>query len=80
MSRKKPIKIKINDVVEVWPDGTFESKVVKSGNGAVINFYKKFIGSAVVVIVKDKIKDEDVISENIEENKKLAKKYYNNTS
>jgi len=55
MSKKKPIEIIINKKLVVEPDGIYESKVVPSGTGAVINFYKKFIGKEVLILIKDKI-------------------------
>jgi len=54
MSKKTPLEIKIEGVT-VQPSGIYQSKVVKSGNGAVINFYKKFTGKKVLVIIVDKI-------------------------
>ena len=60
MSKKKPIEIDVNDHYEVFPDGVFESKVVNSGNGASIPFYKRFLGDEVVVIVKDKIIEQKI--------------------
>lgn len=53
---KKPIKIVINDVIEVMPEGIYKSEVVKSGNGAVIKFFKRFIKKKVIILVEDKIK------------------------
>ena len=62
MSRKKPIEIRVEDTIEVWPDGVFLGKVTKSGNGAMISFYKKFLGQEVVIIVRDEMKkDEDIL-------------------
>lgn len=52
MTSKTPIKIKINRNIEVHPEGIYESKVVKSGNGAVITFFKRYIGKEVLIIVK----------------------------
>jgi putative transposon-encoded protein len=56
MSKTKPITITINDKIEVKPDGIYRSEVVKSGNGAVIKFFKRFIKKKVIVLVEDKIK------------------------
>ena len=56
MSKSKPITIKINDTIQVKSDGVFKSEVVKSGNGGVIKFFKRFIKKKVVVIVEEKIK------------------------
>ena len=57
MSRKKPISIIIKDsYIEVKPEGIYRSEVVKSGNGAVIKFFKRFIKKKVIVIVEDKQK------------------------
>ena len=50
MSRKKPIQIKIDEIKN--PEAIFESKVVKSGNGAVIRSYLRYLGKPVIVIVK----------------------------
>ena len=55
---KHPIKIKINKNIEVTPEGVYESNVVKSGNGAVIKFFKRFIGKDVLIIVKKFIKGD----------------------
>jgi putative transposon-encoded protein len=55
MSRQKPIQIKIKDNIEVLPEGIYNSTVVKSGNGAVIKFYKKFIGQEVIIMVVNKM-------------------------
>lgn len=59
MRKTKPIKIRIKDIIEVYPEGVYMSKVVKSGNGAMIKFFKKYLGKDVVVIVKDEIKEAD---------------------
>jgi len=58
MNRKRPITIEIGETIEVFPDGVFEGKVVKYGNGAMIKSYKKFIGEEAVVIIKDKMKNK----------------------
>ncbi len=80
MSRKKPVKIEIGKTIRVEPDGVYESKVVKSGNGAVINFFKKFIGDDVVVLVSDKIKNKKYKKEKEkQEDKEIAEKWYDNT-
>lgn len=50
MSRKKPIKITIDEIDN--PEAIFESEVVKSGNGAVIRSYLRYLGREVIVIVK----------------------------
>lgn len=55
MSKKKPIMINVGEKIFVDPDGVYRSKVIKSGNGGVIKFFKKFIGREVIVIVEDKI-------------------------
>lgn len=56
MSKKNPIIIEINKKIIVEPSGIFEGKVIVSGNGAVISFFKRFIGKEVIILVKDKIK------------------------
>jgi len=53
MSRKKPIKIKLKDTYQVLPECAYKSKVVKSGNGAVIKSFKRFIGRKATVIVEE---------------------------
>ena len=58
MTSKRPSKIKINHNIEVTPEGVYEGKVVKSGNGAVINFFKRYIGNEVLIIVKKFMKKE----------------------
>lgn len=55
MSRKKPIEINIERNIRVNPSGVFHSEVVRSGNGAVIKSYKRFIGKKVIVIVDEHI-------------------------
>ena len=68
MSHKKPIEIKEHEnYYEVLPKGVYESTVVSSGNGAVIKFYKRFLGEKVIVIVKDNILEKE------EQGKKLSK-------
>ena len=56
VSRKQPITIIINDTIEVKPEGIYKSEVVKSGNGAVIKFFKRFIKKKVIILVEDRIK------------------------
>ena len=55
MSRKNPKEIRIKSNIDVKPDGVFIGKVIKSGNGAVISFFKRFLGKDVVIIIVDKI-------------------------
>lgn len=38
------------------PSIKYETTVKKSGNGAVINSYKKFVGKKAIVIIKEEIK------------------------
>ena len=38
------------------PDAHFDSEVVKSGNGAVVKAYKKYIGKKATVIIGGKKK------------------------
>ena len=57
MSRKKPISIIIKDsYIEVKPEGSYRSEVVKSGNGEVIKFFKRFVKKKVIGIVEEKKK------------------------
>jgi|TARA_R100000501_G_C2622926_1_gene116099 putative transposon-encoded protein len=58
MSRKQPININIKGSIEVEPGGIYLSQVVPSGNGAVIKFYKRFVGKDVIVMVVDKMKSK----------------------
>jgi putative transposon-encoded protein len=53
MSRKQPVRIEVKETLTVKPSDIFESEVKKSGNGAVINAFKKDIGKKVIVIVKE---------------------------
>ena len=53
MSRKKPIKIHISRKITIDPEFISQTKVVKSGNGAAVPAYKKFIGMDAIVIIKD---------------------------
>lgn len=57
MSKKKPIEIEIAGMINVEPAGVYLSKVVKCGNGAMIRFFKKFIGEEVVVIRSNKMEE-----------------------
>jgi putative transposon-encoded protein len=63
MSRQKPIKININKHINITPEQVYESTVTKSGNGAVIKSFKKYIGKEVIVIVKKKIKRGELTKE-----------------
>jgi len=63
MSHKRPIKVKIEDKEKVL--AVFPSDVVKSGNGAVIKAYKRFIGKDVIVIVKN-----NELSKNLDKKRK----------
>lgn len=47
-------KLVIAETLNVKPEQVFVGKVVKSGNGAVITFKKRFIGRQVFVVVKGK--------------------------
>lgn len=54
MSRKQPNRIQIKQKsIEVNPGMIFESKIVKSGNGAVAKAYKRFIGKNCLIIIKE---------------------------
>lgn len=79
MSRKKPITIKIVDKIEVYPDAIYEKTVKKTGNGAAIPFYKKYIGDEVIVIVKEEIKTDDVIPTDRKLSKKIADRWEDET-
>lgn len=70
MSRKKPVNINISDTLEVEPEGTYMSTVVPSGNGAVIKFFKKFLGKDVLVLVVDKMKNKKQNEKTNEETKR----------
>ena len=54
MSGKKPILIKAQEEYKVKPDEVFYSEVVRSGNGAVIKAFKKYIGKQCMVIIMAK--------------------------
>jgi putative transposon-encoded protein len=56
MSRIKPITIEIEEKLNVMPRDIYNATVVKSGNGAVIKSFKKFLGKEVIVIIADKVK------------------------
>lgn len=58
MSKKQPIKINLKDEIVVSPEDYFESKIVKSGNGAVAQAYKRYIGKDCLIIVKSKKKQK----------------------
>ena len=52
---REPIKIEIGKNLEVEPEEIYQSNVVKSGNGAVIKSFKRFLGKKAVVIIANKI-------------------------
>tara|TARA_Y100000296_G_C5167258_1_gene255369 strand:- start:1654 stop:1878 length:225 start_codon:yes stop_codon:yes gene_type:complete len=52
MSREKPIEVKIGKSIKVFPEMIYKAKVIKSGNGASIKSYKKYLGMEAIVIVK----------------------------
>ena len=56
MSKKQPIKIEIEETLNILPGDIYSATVVRSGNGAIIKSYKRYIGKEVVVIMADKIK------------------------
>lgn len=56
MSKIKPITIEIEEKLNVRPRDIYNATVVKSGNGAVIKSFKKFLGKEVIVIIADKVK------------------------
>lgn len=58
MSKQKPITIEIEERLNILPEDIYKAVVVKSGNGAVIKSFKKFLGKEVVVIVASKIKQK----------------------
>ncbi len=58
MSKQKPITIEIEERLNILPEDIYKAAVVKSGNGAVIKSFKKFLGKEVVVIVASKIKQK----------------------
>jgi len=75
--KNKKIKIKVEEYLEVAPEEVYLSKVVKSGTGAVINSYKKYIGKEVVVIMANKIrkkirKEEEMPRQTLEEEMESA--------
>lgn len=51
MSRKEPIEIEFKNK-KIVPELIYEANVVKSGNGAVIKSYKRFIGKAATIIIR----------------------------
>jgi putative transposon-encoded protein len=61
MSRIKPVRIKVGKELLLHPEEIYSAKVVKSGNGAVIKSYKKFIGRTATIIIDDN--DEDYNSD-----------------
>jgi len=63
MSKKKPIEINIGGKLWVVPNGIFISRVVHSGNGAVIKFFKRFLDKEVIVIVAESIKNKEILNE-----------------
>ena len=56
MSKKEPIKIEIEKTLNVEPEDIYITKVIKSGNGAIISSFKRYIGKEVIIIMADKIK------------------------
>ena len=59
MSRKKPVTVKIEGEIYIETEGAYHSEVVPSGNGAVIKFFKRYIGAEVIVLLEDKIKNKE---------------------
>ena len=60
MSKKPPRQIEIRRSLKLRPDGLYQSHVVKSGNGAVIPFFKRFIGQRVYIVLPDERTVEEV--------------------
>ncbi len=56
MSKIEPITIEIEEKLNVRPRDIYNATVVKSGNGAVIKSFKKFLGKEVIVIIANKVK------------------------
>ena len=56
MSKQTPISIEIEEKLNVLPEEIYKATVVKSGNGAVIKSFKRFLGKEVLVIVANKTK------------------------
>jgi len=76
MSRKEPIEIGIEGNLKLNPNGVFRGIVKKSGNGAAISFYKRFLGEEVIIIRVNKMKNKEKIKElTEEEEKRLADKW-----
>jgi len=75
MSHKNPIKVKLKKEYIVYPEDAYEGKVIKSGNGAVIKSFKRFIGKDALVIIEDKMKDKIKFVSNgkVLKTKKLSK-------
>ena len=69
--KDQKIKIKIEEHLDLVPADIYLSKVVKSGTGAVINSYKKYIGKEVVVIMANKIKKQIKMEEKKDEKKQF---------
>ena len=67
MSKKEPIRIEIEKTLNVSPEDIYTAKVVKSGNGAIIKSFKRYIGKRVVVIMADKIKEKKKTKEEKEQ-------------
>ena len=58
MSKQEPITIEIEEKLNVMPKDIYRAEVVKSGNGAIVKSFKRFLGQEVIVIVADKIKNK----------------------
>ena len=58
MSHKNPIKVKLKKEYIVDPENAYKGKVIKSGNGAVIKSFKRFIGKDALIIIEDKMNDK----------------------
>ena len=56
MSKKEPIRIEIEKTLNVSPEDIYQAQVVKSGNGAIIKSFKRYLGKEVIVILADKVK------------------------
>ena len=53
MSKAKPLLIHLKDDITISSDVIYRSKIVKFGNGAMAQAYKKHIGRDCLIIIEE---------------------------
>ena len=63
MSKKQPVRVRVRSEYIVEPQEVYTSKVTKSGSGAAIKSFKRFIGrEALIIMTKEK---QDILANNL---------------